>query len=46
VMLWGLRVRGLLFRGERGRAYRDAAHWLGSGRAASLLTGGLDETPD
>ena len=37
VMLWGLRLRGLLFHGERGRAYRDAAHWLGSGRADTLL---------
>ena len=37
VMLWGLRVRGLLFRGERGHAYRDAARWLGSGRVPSLL---------
>jgi N-acetylglucosaminyl-diphospho-decaprenol L-rhamnosyltransferase len=37
VMLWGLRLRGLLFRGERGRAYRDAARWLGSGRTAALL---------
>ncbi len=37
VMLWGLRIRGLVFRGERGRAYREVARWLGSGRAASLL---------
>jgi N-acetylglucosaminyl-diphospho-decaprenol L-rhamnosyltransferase len=37
VMLWGLRLRGLLFRGERGRAYRDAARWLGSGNTATLL---------
>ncbi len=37
VMLWGLRLRGLLFRGERGRAYREVAHWLGSGSAAALL---------
>jgi N-acetylglucosaminyl-diphospho-decaprenol L-rhamnosyltransferase len=37
VMLWGLRLRGLLFHGERGRAYRDAARWLGSGRVAALL---------
>jgi N-acetylglucosaminyl-diphospho-decaprenol L-rhamnosyltransferase len=37
VMLWGLRVRGLVFRGERGRAYREVARWLGSGRASSLL---------
>ena len=43
VMLWGLRLRGLLFHGERGRAYRDTARWLGSGRTASLL-GGPDET--
>jgi N-acetylglucosaminyl-diphospho-decaprenol L-rhamnosyltransferase len=37
VMLWGLRLRGLLFHGERGRAYRDTARWLGSSRTASLL---------
>ena len=37
VMLWGLRLRGLLFHGERGRAYRETARWLGSGRTASLL---------
>ena len=43
VMLWGLSMRGVLFRGERGRAYRDTARWLRSGKTASLL-GGLDET--
>jgi N-acetylglucosaminyl-diphospho-decaprenol L-rhamnosyltransferase len=32
-----LALRGFLFRGERGRMYRDAARWLGSGSAASLL---------
>jgi N-acetylglucosaminyl-diphospho-decaprenol L-rhamnosyltransferase len=32
-----LRLRGLLFRGERGRMYRDVAGWLGSGRVAELL---------
>jgi GT2 family glycosyltransferase len=37
VMLWGLRMRGLVFRGERGRAYRESAQWLGSGNTASLL---------
>jgi N-acetylglucosaminyl-diphospho-decaprenol L-rhamnosyltransferase len=37
VMLWGLRMRGLVFRGERGRAYRESAQWLGSGTTASLL---------
>src|SRR5438876_2737418 len=34
VMLWALRLRGLFFRGERGRAYRDAARGVGSGRTA------------
>jgi GT2 family glycosyltransferase len=43
LMLWSLRARGLLFRGERGRAYREAAQWLRSGKTASLL-GGFDET--
>jgi N-acetylglucosaminyl-diphospho-decaprenol L-rhamnosyltransferase len=37
VMLWGLRMRGLVFRGERGKAYRESARWLGSGNTASLL---------
>ena len=32
-----LLVRGALFRGERGRMYRDVAAWLGSGRVAELL---------
>ncbi len=37
VMLWGLRLRSLLFRGDRGRAYREAAQWLGSGNTTALL---------
>ncbi len=37
VMLWGLQARGLVFRGERGRAYRDVARWLRSGRVDTLL---------
>ena len=37
VMLWGLRLRGVFFRGDRGRAYREAAQWLGSGNTAALL---------
>ncbi|HXM77395.1 MAG TPA: glycosyltransferase, partial [Thermoanaerobaculia bacterium] len=37
VMLWGLSMRGVLFRGERGRAYRDTARWLRSGKTASIL---------
>jgi hypothetical protein len=32
-----LRLRGRLFRDERGRMYRDAADWLGSGRVPELL---------
>ena len=32
-----LLARGALFRGERGRMYRDAAAWLGSGRVPDLL---------
>jgi GT2 family glycosyltransferase len=32
-----LRLRGLLFRGERGRSYHDAARRLASGSAATLL---------
>jgi N-acetylglucosaminyl-diphospho-decaprenol L-rhamnosyltransferase len=28
LLLWALRLRGLLFRGERGRMYRDAARML------------------
>ncbi len=37
VMLWGLRARGLMFRGDRGRAYRETARWLGSARVDALL---------
>ena len=32
-----LLVRGRLYRGERGRLYREAAAWLGSGDAESLI---------
>jgi GT2 family glycosyltransferase len=32
-----LLVRGALFRGERGRMYREAAGWLGSGGVPELL---------
>jgi GT2 family glycosyltransferase len=34
-----LLVRGRLYRGERGRLYRDAAAWLGSGDVEALLAG-------
>jgi GT2 family glycosyltransferase len=37
LLLAALRLRGALFRGERGRMYRDAADWLASGSAATLL---------
>ena len=35
-----LRLRGVLFGGERGRAYADAARWLASGRVPELLSSG------
>lgn len=37
LMLVALRLRALLFRGARRRAYHEAARWLASGSAASLL---------
>jgi N-acetylglucosaminyl-diphospho-decaprenol L-rhamnosyltransferase len=37
LLLASLRLRGILFRGERGRTYRDGASWLASGDAAALV---------
>jgi len=37
LLLVSLRLRGALFRGERGRVYRDGAAWLASGDAATLV---------
>ena len=37
LLLAGVRLRLLVFRGERGRSYREAARWLASGKADSLL---------
>jgi GT2 family glycosyltransferase len=37
----GCGLRGVLYRGERGAVYRDAAAWLGSARADALL----EQTP-
>jgi GT2 family glycosyltransferase len=37
LLLASLRLRGLVFRGDRGRAYRDGAAWLSSGDAATLV---------
>jgi hypothetical protein len=34
-----LRARGRLYRGERGRLYRETASWLGSGDVDALLAG-------
>jgi N-acetylglucosaminyl-diphospho-decaprenol L-rhamnosyltransferase len=39
MLLAALRVRGVLFRGERGRGYREAARWLASGKVPELLAG-------
>jgi hypothetical protein len=40
LLLASLRLRGLLFRGERGLTYREAARWLASGSADALLESG------
>jgi N-acetylglucosaminyl-diphospho-decaprenol L-rhamnosyltransferase len=37
LLLVALRLRGIAFRGERGRTYRETAGWLASGSAAALL---------
>lgn len=37
LLLVSLRLRGVLFRGDRGRMYRDAADWLASGTVPELL---------
>ena len=37
LLLLGVRVRGILFPPERARTYREAARWLASGDARSLL---------
>jgi len=37
LLLSAVRLRGVAFRGERGRVYREAAGWLSSGDAAALL---------
>jgi GT2 family glycosyltransferase len=39
LLLVALRLRGVLFRGERGRVYRETADWLASGSVAELLRG-------
>jgi GT2 family glycosyltransferase len=38
LLLTSLRLRGVLFRGDRGRMYREAAEWLSSGDAATLVS--------
>jgi GT2 family glycosyltransferase len=38
LLLTALRLRGALFQGDRGTMYRDAAHWLASGSAQTLLS--------
>jgi N-acetylglucosaminyl-diphospho-decaprenol L-rhamnosyltransferase len=40
LLLVALRLRGLVFRGERGEMYRRAARWLGSGTTTQLLAEG------
>jgi GT2 family glycosyltransferase len=38
LLLVSLRLRGVLFRGERRTAYREAADWLASGDVPELLS--------
>lgn len=38
LLLLSLRVRGQLFRGDRGRVYREAGEWLASADAAELVS--------
>ena len=37
LLLMSLRLRGLVFRGDRGRVYREGAAWLASGDVAALV---------
>jgi N-acetylglucosaminyl-diphospho-decaprenol L-rhamnosyltransferase len=37
LLLVALRLRGMLVRGDRGRIYREGAHWLASGSVGELL---------
>ncbi len=37
LLLVSMRLRGLLFRGDRGRVYRDGAAWLASGDVTELV---------
>jgi N-acetylglucosaminyl-diphospho-decaprenol L-rhamnosyltransferase len=37
LLLVAVRLRGVIFRGERGRGYRETARWLASGNVAELL---------
>jgi hypothetical protein len=37
LLLAALKLRGLVFRGERGATYREAAEWLASGDVSALL---------
>jgi GT2 family glycosyltransferase len=37
LLLWSLRLRSLLFRGERGKSYREGASFLASGDVPALL---------
>jgi GT2 family glycosyltransferase len=37
LLLWSLRLRALVFRGDRGATYREGARFLASGRVPALL---------
>ena len=37
LLLWSLRLRALVFRGDRGASYREGARFLASGHVPALL---------
>jgi GT2 family glycosyltransferase len=44
VLMWSMRVRAIVFRGERSRLSRDTARWLASAPAAQLIAQSREET--
>ncbi len=38
LLLWSLRLRSLVFRGDRGQAYREGARFLAGGKTAELIS--------
>jgi hypothetical protein len=38
LLLWSLRLRALVFRGQRGKAYREGARFLAGGKTRELIS--------